>query len=126
MRACTNLAEQIFAHYINVSVHFVFTKLFHQITPYLIITQVGVNFFMCTHKNGHSAPLYFCTDVAQYPFVLLCICHCTHMSLYTHGILPICPCTHMSLYSYVLLPICSCTHMLRCLYVLYPTQGGLN
>ena len=37
MRAWTNLAETNFAGYFNVSVHFVFTKLFHQITPYLIL-----------------------------------------------------------------------------------------
>ena len=45
----------IFILFIDVSVHFVFTKLFHQITPYLIITQVGVNFFTCTYKNSCSA-----------------------------------------------------------------------
>ena len=41
--ACTcmhQFAWNFFAGYSNVSLHFVFTKLFHQITPYMIITQV--------------------------------------------------------------------------------------
>ena len=36
MHEYTNLAEAFFGGYSNVSLHFVFTKLFHQITPYLI------------------------------------------------------------------------------------------
>ena len=51
MCACTNLDENSFGDYSNVSLHFVFMKLFHQITPYLIWV-VGVGQFVMEGREG--------------------------------------------------------------------------
>ena len=61
------MAENLFAGYSNVSVHFVFTKLFHQITPYLIIIQVGVNFFY-VHTQKCLEHMNACSDFVE-PFL---------------------------------------------------------
>ena len=54
MDACTNLAEKCVGAYSNVSLHFVFTKLFHQIIHYLIFGGMG-QFVMKERRREEEA-----------------------------------------------------------------------
>ena len=88
--------------------------------------QVALNSLLTTLPNrnfiGRTAAALYYTAVL-YPNVPVPIFPCTHMSCYSYVLVPICPCTHMSWYPYVLLPIFPCTHMscthMSCTHVSY-------
>ena len=58
----TNLVENFFGGYSNVYLYFVFKKLFHQITPYLIFLG-GARQFVTEKKQQDETQYYFNTQI---------------------------------------------------------------